>query len=703
MVATMSEQSVYLALLTGIVSFLLGGSALVQRRRSFASWSFFFGMLVFSLECVLRALSLRAHEWESFVLWHKAALLVNAFVPGIWLAFSLSYSRGNYREFLHCWRYVLTVAAVGPPLIAVIFFQDLIVTVRSDVSESVTWLALSPASKFLNVTLLIGALIILANFERTFRAAIGTMRWRVKFLLLGLGLVFGARVYTLGQALLFSEQDPRLIDVEIGALFVGCILIGVAHLRRGLSEADVYPSHTVLQSSVTLVLAGCYLLIVGVLAQIVRWLGGSSTFHLQAMVVLAGVAGLGVLLLSERLRQRIKYFVSRHLRRPHHDFRQVWRKLTEDLASANNATKACTASALMISETFNALSVTVWLLDEQHRWVFGASTLEKRGDTDELSSEALGSSDLAQLAQCDEPFDLDGMNAAWAEVLKANTRRQFSPGQRFAVTLRAAHEVIGMAILADRVNRVPYTIEESELLRCLADQIAATLLNFRLGRDLALAKEMETFQVMSAFFVHDLKNCASSLNLLLQNLPRHFDNPEFREDALRALGSSASRIDELIARLSSFRGQLDLKLQQVDLNELIDEAIVQMGPRASSVEREFRIDERVRVDRDQIKSVITNLLSNAHDASPKEARILVRTELHDVKAVVTVADLGCGMTQSFIQKSLFRPFQTTKKKGIGIGMFQSRLIVDAHGGQIQVRSEPGHGTTFTVTLPISSP
>jgi signal transduction histidine kinase len=68
---------------------------------------------------------------------------------------------------------------------------------------------------------------------------------------------------------------------------------------------------------------------------------------------------------------------------------------------------------------------------------------------------------------------------------------------------------------------------------------------------------------------------------------------------------------------------------------------------------------------------------------------------------MAVADNGCGMTPDFIQQSLFRPFQTTKRKGIGIGMFHCKMIVEAHRGRIEVESAPGKGTAFRVFLPVS--
>ena len=100
--------------------------------------------------------------------------------------------------------------------------------------------------------------------------------------------------------------------------------------------------------------------------------------------------------------------------------------------------------------------------------------------------------------------------------------------------------------------------------------------------------------------------------------------------------------------------------------------------------------------------MLTNLVLNARDALGSGGCIQVRTEHQDGRVVLSVADNGCGMSQSFVKDSLFRPFQSTKKKGLGIGLFQSRAIVEAHGGGIHVETEVGRGTTFLVSLPVSA-
>jgi signal transduction histidine kinase len=217
-----------------------------------------------------------------------------------------------------------------------------------------------------------------------------------------------------------------------------------------------------------------------------------------------------------------------------------------------------------------------------------------------------------------------------------------------------------------------------------------------------LGKEREAFQNISAFFVHDLKNTASTLNLMLQNLPVHFYDPAFRKDALQGISKSADRINQLIDRLSALRHKLELKPIECDLNQLVAEALETLNG-VSEVEliKELSPLPKLLADREQLQSVIMNMLLNARDAVGSRGQVIVRTDQRDDGwAALSVADNGCGMSPEFLRDSLFRPFQTTKKKGLGIGMFQSKMIVEAHRGSIQVKSELGIGTTFRIMLPL---
>ena len=140
---------------------------------------------------------------------------------------------------------------------------------------------------------------------------------------------------------------------------------------------------------------------------------------------------------------------------------------------------------------------------------------------------------------------------------------------------------------------------------------------------------------------------------------------------------------------------------EADLNLLVADALeVLNGAPEINVVQKLHLQPKLKLDRQQFSSVITNLLLNAREALGPGGEVRVETTQSNGWAVLSVADNGCGMSPAFVKTSLFRPFQTTKKKGLGIGMFQSKMIVEAHRGKIQVESEPGAGTTFRVMLPV---
>lgn len=689
-----------LALGAGMFSAALAVAAACRARRSLATWCFSAGMLTFALESLFGAIWHDAVVPEKAVFFGTLTLATKSFLPAFWLCFSLTYSRGSSRELPLRSRFLLLSAfliSVGVSLV----FLDQLAPIFPGISGS-RGISADAAAKALNGILLVAAVLVLMNLERTFRAAVGTMQWRIKFIVLGLGIVFGARIYTLSQALLFSGGAPPLNGVDTVALLIGCALIVVAFVRSGFGEIDVYPSHAVLRTSLTVTLVGGYLFIVGVLAQVVAWTGRSATFQFQAFVVLLGFALLAILLLSNRIRQNVRCFVSRHFKRPQYDFRQIWTRFTHCTSSVLDQPGLCAAAAKLISETFSVLSVTIWLFDEQDRLAFAASTSRSEREANDATPNLanLGPA-LTKIRGLSKPFDLEKAKGDCAESLRQIASSQFrTGGNRVCTPLWTGDRCIGVALLADRVGGIPYTVEELDLLKCMGDQIAVSLLNLRLTEEIMRAKELETFQAMSAFFVHDLKNAASTLSLTLQNLPVHFDDPAFRQDALRGIGETANRINQLISRVGALR-HLELKPVEADLNLLVADALeVLNGATEINVVKELRLQPKLKVDREQFRSVITNLLLNAREALGPRGEIRIETRQSDSWAILSVADNGCGMSPAFVKASLFRPFQTTKKKGLGIGMFQSKMIVEAHRGKIQVKSEPGAGTTFRVMLPL---
>ena len=692
-----------LPFVAGILSVCLAVAGLVHRRRSVAAWCFFAGMVVLGVKSVFIGLRLGAFPFDATVSWIKREFLVESFLPVVWLLFSLTYSRTNYREFLSRWKLFLGAAAVLP--MALLYgFDDLYRAIPSSTYSGQWVLQISEFAKALHGVLVISFVMILMNVEQTFRAAVGTMRWRIKFVVLAVGVIFGARIYIRVQAILFPGSSIMLWPVESGSLLIGCAFLITAYLRTRLAEIEVYPSVAVLRSSLTILIVGAYLLVVGGLAEVARRFEVGTLFQWQAIIVLVGMAGLAVLLLSDRTRQRIHVFVVRHFSKAKHDAAGMWTISSRQFSRVNDQSGVCEAAAKLISEAFEVLSVRVWLLDdEQKRLVIRASTARPSTTSSDTSASDTTSLLVVEgLQAMSTPFDLETASGPWAdEVRQLNSGTFTTGGNRLCVPLRSGEQVLGVLVLADRINAAVYTVEELELLQCVADQMTSVLMNHRLATEVAVARELEAFRTMSLFFVHDLKNAAASLNLMLRNLPVHFNDPAFREDALRGIGNTARRIDEMIARLSSLKDRPRLAPTRANLNDIVSDALDRVdGVPNVQITREFHPLPGIFVDREQMQNVVTNLVLNARDAVGGDGRIEVHTEHRDGRVLLSVSDNGCGMDKAFVKDSLFRPFQTTKKKGLGIGLFQSRAIVHAHGGAIHVQTEAGKGTTFLISLPV---
>jgi signal transduction histidine kinase len=258
-----------------------------------------------------------------------------------------------------------------------------------------------------------------------------------------------------------------------------------------------------------------------------------------------------------------------------------------------------------------------------------------------------------------------------------------------AAVLRWHASPLGFILLGPPRRGAEHSAEDVEFLAMVADQATPWIAALRAP------------DVSTATVIHDIKNSVSTLSLLVRNAAGNLSDPEFQRDALATVSRTVERMRGLLVKLTSSTTEPMVRTEPIDLRALIVEATAPLAasPRVRVV-RELQPVDAVYGDRDALLRVIENLTTNAAEAIDHEGTVTVTLAHEQGHAVISVTDTGCGMPQEYLEHHLFAPFSSTKKGGWGVGLYQTKQVVESQRGVILVESAVGRGTTFTVKLPL---
>lgn len=209
-------------------------------------------------------------------------------------------------------------------------------------------------------------------------------------------------------------------------------------------------------------------------------------------------------------------------------------------------------------------------------------------------------------------------------------------------------------------------------------------------------EKMATLGKISSTIAHDLKGPLQVINnslLLIRT------NPNNTNTYLSYIEEAVKHSNEMINELNMSVKEMTLKLEEITLEEIIDEASLQIKV-SNNINFKKIVKTKVKLNLDKLKfvRVFNNIIKNAIEAMPDGGNLTIIVDENKDEVITKIIDTGMGMSQDKLN-NLFRPFQSDKSKGMGLGLMFCKNVVDKHSGQITVDSVIGKGTTFTIKLP----
>jgi putative PEP-CTERM system histidine kinase len=566
------------------------------------------------------------------------------------------------------------------------------------------WGLSAPAAERLlgvcGVLLAVGGLVFIEHLVRNAPARDARA---VRLAAIGLGGQFAYDLFLNSQAELLGGMDPAAWAFRgvVVALLVVPLILGVVKLPA--RESGLFVSRQVVFVTSTLMAVGVYLSVMAIGGYYVRESGGGWGDAFQVLFLFGAFAVLVSLLLTESPLRRLRVFIATHFYSNKYDYRIEWLRFVQTLSSLEEGGDLRRAAIRAATQIFASPGGVLFLQDEedgpfylQAAWPEELGTVSRTvtvGKDEDLPRFMLRRQwviDLHELRKYPERYEnlllppLLASGGAW----------------RLVTPLLVRARLTGFLVLQAPPEPFVMTFEDRDLLKTVGRHVAVQLAQWQAHEKLAESRQFDAYNRFTAFVMHDLKNSAAQLNLLVSNAARHRDNPEFFDDAISTISNASERIARLIEQLQS-RSTVG-NAREVDVSELCRGAVSRSQARQPPVTLdEIAPGAIVRADPDRLGSILDHIIRNAQDATRADGSIVLKLQTTTQHAQIAVTDNGFGMDGDFMRNRLFRPFDTTKgTKGMGIGAYQVREYVRSLGGDVEVQSAPGHGTSFFIRVPL---
>ncbi len=540
----------------------------------------------------------------------------------------------------------------------------------------------------------VGALVVVHNL---YSVSAPEARWGISLPMAALAAMwtFDLNLYTISY--LTSGHPVELVATRGVATALLAPIFVIAAKRN--SSWRIRLSRSVAFQSVSLVAIGVYLLAMVLLATAVQLVGGAYV-RLTQISLIFGMSMVALMVLpSGRFKSWLNVVVAKNFFKHRYDYRSEWMRFADTIGfPSKEAAPFYERVVKSLADIFESPAGLLLIPDEQSRL-----TLQARWNwpTVEVPAHCVTSHTMPFFESTGHILSMDDVRAGLDNRCDRRAVPQwlYDEEQAWAVVpLVHFGKLAGLAILAR--PRLPRALdwEDLDMLRVVGRQLASYLAEASSHQALTENRQFEQFNRRFAFVMHDIKNLVSQLSILARNAEKHADNPEFQADMVDTIKSSVDKMNELLARLSQHNKSRHAPPVTIDIGEAVLKA-VHAKRLIYPIDTQLSTGLFVIADPARVETIIGHLVQNAIEAMPdgSPVRITCRAQGNDV--AVDISDDGVGMTEAFMSNQLFKPFESTKEGGFGIGAYEARVLAMSMGGQLRVDSRVGRGTIFTLLLP----
>jgi putative PEP-CTERM system histidine kinase len=558
------------------------------------------------------------------------------------------------------------------------------------------------ADYYTNLTLLGLSIVGCLTIEQLIRNVADGQR---RFFKLFLRTIAGILIY---DVLVFSSTAlPDAIDANLWMLrgFIATAAVPLFLVSaKGHAEwtETLFISRDVVFYSATLTGVGIYLAAAIAAGLLIGDLGPDWSAAIRVAYLIAALGVLAYMLSSAWLRTQLRVFISKHFYRNRYDYREEWLRLTRALSDSKQDLPLDRRSVKALCAIVDSDGGQLWL-DRTSRslyepfaaWQapFPVTEYPEQSALVRFLKQTEWVIDTRQYAEHPEHYG----HAFRDDPIPL-------PANSLIFALIHQNEMLGIVRLNCRPGLRELNYEDHDLLKTAGRQVAAVLAHDLAQERLTETRQFEAYNKLAAFVVHDLKNLLAQQALVVTNARKFRDRPEFIADVVSTVDSGVQRMRRMLRQLG--QGGPFAQDQRLELNKLILHAV---SACAHDDKAPCRFADSVplwvRAQADQLTAVISHVIQNAQEATTNGGTVAISlTEAPNNRALIEVRDSGEGMSEEFIRRRLFKPFETTKgSAGMGIGAYQAREIVRSLGGEMMVQSEPGKGTIVQLFLPQARP